>query len=950
MEEKPLNIEILGSNFKKMDDRMSFMKEQISKFEKSEKLNINFNKCHVAICPNGGYIAICKKKNFEDEDEYSKLYDYILVMHQDGKTKYYIPIDWDYNRRWIIKLKFNSKERLYAICNEGTIIKFDIINLKAVIKNTMLIFQNDNIEKAEFFDDGLMTLTQNGIFYLIKNIKNPTPVKFFPMKELLNFSNNIDFLIIPPSNSKSKKIELLINNEKGNGLIHLEEQPENFVYKTEQVNGKDIIQGVNAIISDKIEQYVLNKKSNDPNDLGKISAMAISPSKTQIALYNENGNVFFFHSTIDQDLSKFPRMKVQYEITKQMLKKESNSENSENLIYKDGYQFLFCGEDAVSLITQSYILLLNTIQKTIVYKINETEELNIPPEDYYFCKCISEIDGLRFVSSKGVFFINKVANELIEICFPNENTPSKKLLNAYNSALTKQGNSEMEIREISKVLSTAVNNLQIAAANIYWSEKDLNKEKKNIQLYILNAAQFGKSFVEKEIFNFDNFVEICKEIRIINNLRNHNTKSRLITFNEYKSMNSRQLIKNILKQQNYSLAAEISNYLDYSDKDVYECYAISNIKRLPMNSNTLQQEKLYNDLISKLQNVQNISFIKIAKKAFKYEKYDIGLKFLDNEKSILTKIPQYIQLKKWDKALELSLDTFDNNVINAVLDKILKNESVSFFINIVSKHSKAKSAVVEFLTKKAPEQLEYYLKELKNNEAMLFYHLEHFFNSNSNDEKKKILKDARDCEKLVDYSGTFDHKFYRNYLDCLEKSINFRNECTTDPLAKAEEKNYDDSIYDCYKLCMKVDQNKYNWVEAQNSKNFELSTKKLSLLRMKTYAENGNYSDIENTITKVTLKKLGLTPLNIAEIYFEFKQYDKAVEYIKQITEADYFDYKIDMLQFMEKYEDALEIIISDKNKDVERMKQACDDILAKRPDLKKKLDELCLQYKVNLS
>lgn len=149
---------------------------------------------------------------------------------------------------------------------------------------------------------------------------------------------------------------------------------------------------------------------------------------------------------------------------------------------------------------------------------------------------------------------------------------------------------------------------------------------------------------------------------------------------------------------------------------------------------------------------------------------------------------------------------------------------------------------------------------------------------------------------------------------------------------------------------MKVDQNKYNWVEAQNSKNFELSTKKLSLLRMKTYAENGNFSDIENTITKVTLKKLGLTPLNIAEIYFEYKQYDKAVEYIKQITEADYFDYKIDMLQFMEKYEDALEIIISDKNKDVERMKQACDDILAKRPDLKKKLDELCLQYKVNLS
>ena len=62
MEEKIPDIEILGANFKKMDEKMSFVKEQFSKFEKNEKLNINFNKCNVAISPNGGYIAICKKK------------------------------------------------------------------------------------------------------------------------------------------------------------------------------------------------------------------------------------------------------------------------------------------------------------------------------------------------------------------------------------------------------------------------------------------------------------------------------------------------------------------------------------------------------------------------------------------------------------------------------------------------------------------------------------------------------------------------------------------------------------------------------------------------------------------------------------------------------------------------------------------------------------------------
>ena len=853
----------------------------------------------------------------------------------------YIPIDWNYENMWIINLDFNEKEQLYGICNDGSIIKFDIINLKAIKKTTIEYFQNDNIEKVKLVADGFMALISQGFFYLVKNIKALELVKFFPMKEILDFSNDIDFLVIPATCSKSKNIELLITNEKGNGVIHVEQKKE-FI----KDNNKDTIKGLSIIKNDKIEAYNINNANNeDKSSLGKIITMAISPSNAQIALYNNKGTVFFFHSTLDLDLSKFPRMTVKYEINKNLTEKELK-EQEETLNYKDGYQFLFCGEDAISIIGQMYILLVNTFQKTIDYKINEIEELNAPPEGFFFCKCVSEIDGLRILTNKGVFFIKKVPNELYEICFPTNNPPSQKLLKAYNSALTKQGNSEMEIREISSVLSSAINNLQLAAANIYWLEKDIYKDKKNIQLYILNAAQFGKSFIAKDDFDFDKFVETCKDIRIINNLRNHSTKCRLITFNEYKNMNPKDLIKKLLRQQNYSLASEISNYLDYNSKRVYQSYAISNIKRLPQNCTLNQQEKLYNELIAKFQGVQNISYIKIAKKAFKYEKYEIGLKFLDNEKSILIKIPQYIKLKKWDKALELALETFDNNILNAVLDKILKYESVTVFISIVSKYSKAKTAVIEFLSKKAPDQLEYYLKELKNNEVMIFYYLELFFNSSTVEDKKKYVKLAKDCEKVLD--SNFDHKFYRNYLDNLEKSITFKNDCISQNTDKdAQNSNYDESIYDCYKLG--IINGKLNMIESQNSKNFDLSPKKLTLLKLRTMAEQGQFDDIENLINKNTLKKLGLTPLNVAEIYMEYNNYDKAVEYVRQIFDNDYFDYKVDMLQYMEKYEDALEVIISDKNKDPEKMKQLVDEIQTKRPDLKKKVEDLCLQYKVNL-
>ena len=942
MEEKIPDLEILSSNFRKMDEKMFFMREQFSKFELSEKLNINFNKCHVAISPNGGYIAICKKKDYFIEDQYSKIREYILVMHQDGKTHYSIPIDWIYEKRWIIELDFNEKEQLFGICNDGSILKFDIINSRAVKKITIEHFQNDNICKAKFFGKGFFALTESGIFYYVNDIKNPELFKFFPMKEILGFSNNVEFLIIPGSNSKSKKNELLITNEKGPGVIHFTPSGTEFTNEN-----KNKIEGLSIILKDKTEIYNLNQTENKEennieveNSLGNIVSLAISPSKNQIALLNSEGSVFFFHSTLDLDLSKFPRMKVKY---------NSSPDSKEAISYKPGHQFLFCGEDAVCLIGQLNILLLNAFDKTIEYKINETEDLNPPSEDFYFCKCISEIDGLRIVTGKSVYFIKKVPNELNQI-LGKEDTPTKKLLKVYNGSITKEGNSEMEIREISSELGNAINKLQIAAAHIYWLDKDIYKEKKNIQLYILNAAQFGKSFISKDDFDFDKFVETCKDIRIINNLRNHSTKCRLITYDEYKAMTPKDLIKKLLLQQNYSLAAEISNYLDYNDKRVYQSYAISNIKRLPSNCTISQQNKLYNELINKFQGVQNISYIKIAKKAFKYEKYEIGLKFLDNEKSILIKIPQYIKLKKWDKALELALETYDNNILNAVLDKILRNESVSVFISIVSKYSKAKSAIIDFLTKKAPDQLEYYLRELKSNEILLFYYLELFFNSKTIEDKKKYVKMAKDIEK--DETGV-EHKFYRNYLECLEKSINFKNECIKNNANTEEEKNdidvdkYDDSIYDCYKLG--IMNGKETMIESQNSKNFLLGNKKLTLIKFRTYAEQGKFEEIENIINKFTMKKLGVTAINMAEIYMEFNKYDKAVEYIKQINDVDYFDYKVDMMLFMEKYEDALEVIISDKYKEPEKVKKLIDNIEKKRPDLKKKVEDLCLQYKVNL-
>ena len=101
-------------------------------------------------------------------------------------------------------------------------------------------------------------------------------------------------------------------------------------------------------------------------------------------------------------------------------------------------------------------------------------------------------------------------------------------------------------------------------------------------------------------------------------------------------------------------------------------------------------------------------------------------------------------------------------------------------------------------------------------------------------------------------------------------------------------------------------------------------------------------------IKSSSLKKLGVTPLNMAEFYFDYKKYDLAAKYIKLVTQQEYFDYKIEMLKYMEKYEDVLEVAFSCKN--MEKIPDIVNDILNKKPELQKNVKDLCTKYKVNLS
>ena len=998
-------IEILyniSNNFDEMGKNQIYMKEQITDFHKIEKFKINFRYCHVAISKNGGLMAICKKKGFLDMSRGAVLNRSIVVMFQDFKKRYYVPINWDYNKRDIVCLDFTPKEELYAIISDGGIFKINYYERKHKEISTSQYLQ-EGILKAKFYGKGFIAYTKFSNFYYVKDIKNPVPILMASFFGIMDFiPETLDFVGISPDYSSSKKFELLITRQDlYGGVIQLIEKEEGSNTQvnpygdkfTEIIGGSSIIrekpQKLLMLNKSVIEQHIkkeeekkkrlekgkeikedknqevfppeLPEPQGEQGEMGVISAIAISPSGEKIAFYNKYKKSAFLMKTDFTEQYK----EIHFEYDKSNYSDLEQKEIDDALDFQEGCQFLFCGEDTLAISRQRYIILTKpNMPNALIYLIFEGGQSEIK-HGSLFSKCITETDGLRFLTNEGVFLINKVPKELFDLCHPFSKSPSKKLVQIYKNTILRKYNSDKDIRSLSTVLADSIENLQIACANIYWTDELNNDFQKEVQLFTLKAAQYAKKFVNKDEFNFDKFNEICKDMRIINNLRNNKDTPVFITFREYKQTSSKEIISKLIKYKNFKLAADISKFLEYGTKKVLHKYVIAIMKREIKNiekaldiqeeskgkemedEKSKEMKEKYRTLFYHLEKVPGMSYIKLAKKASKYGGKNLSKYLIEQERSALIKIPQLLQFdnKKYDEPLRIAFETYDFNAVIKVINKIIKEGRFNILTDM--SYQKYFPKLLLYLKKYDKEAVINFLDLTKNNTELFYIQLNRYFEEKIGDKREQEIKICRSAYKQVDNDPNFDGKFIKKYLEKLEKSIKFKKECQTpdkDIIHYSEIEPYSVSIYDCYKSGFM--KGKANWIESEN-KNFDYSNKKLNLLKLRSYLELKRPDAIESQLQKTSLKKMGLTPMHLGEMFFDYKYYDKAAEYLMQVKDPFYFSYVIDILKSMEKYKEALEYIIA--SKDIDEKAIMVNEILRKQPKLEKFVNDLCEKYKVSL-
>ena len=934
------NYEVYSQNY----SENYYIVDKMTKNSYVQANKLNFKYLFVTICKNGGLIAMCKTPDYFISKD-NPLNKHLIVMHQDSGTIYKIWNSDLFTKRKLVGLEFNDKEQLYAFCDDGEIFKVDILRKQVIqLPLNYIQLQDEKILKVKPFEKGFIILTGAGTIFYLKDLKNKEESLEFMVSLRDNLKikefQDCDFLAIPSEQTeKDSDEEILVMkpNQEGVYLIKkIKSSGSQFMVKSRKQDYSDMKLNVLFLNSSNIEKFDTKLHQIDNEDLenqvnenlriGPISGFAISNSKKKIALYvSKKKSVYMFSSNIPSK-GRLNFKKYQFKFEFDEFEPEDNIKEKNKILNFNNKELVFLNDDCVAICGGRWVVMVNEKGDTLIEEIcNEKDKNDISKtDDYVYCKSVSEVDGFRLLTKEEVSLFRKLPEDLKPVYNHFNTTPAKILLSSYEKYLAKDPFSNDELREIKDNLSDSIFCLAKAAGYLYWVEKEQDTHaKKELQTYFLKAANYGKCIFGKAEFNFDRFNNLLMDLRIINALRNYEKQSRFLTLEEYECLvsdSSDGILKKTMRQLNFKLAFEIAKFIGLPERDVYLKYAIKKIQKIEI-EDSKEADEVYSELIPMLKKLENISYIDIAKKCFKYKKFKLGKKFLENEKSSLVKIPQYLELKDWNKAIKLAIESNDINAITVVLDNVYKVEQETAkikddavndqFVFYLAQYPNIKIQVINYLKKNNKlKTLQAYLIEIKDTEELFYFTVENFFQSKTKNEREEILKQL----KSYKFEKSDNKKFFENYISDLESSLKFKKECLEKGIyTKNDTTNFDNSIFDCFEKAIPTE---FDWVLKQNHNYFKLSNRKITILRFKQLFKNKKIDEIENIINKEGIKKLDISYVKIAKMFFDNGNRDKALEYAQKENNELLVEEKVDILIKLEKYIEAAEAALKIKDRD----------------------------------
>lgn len=315
-------------------------------------------------------------------------------------------------------------------------------------------------------------------------------------------------------------------------------------------------------------------------------------------------------------------------------------------------QLAWCGMDSVLLYWDDMLLMVGPYGDPVRYVYDEPIML------------IPECDGVRVLSNTSMEFLQRVPDSTVSIFKIGSTSPAALLYDALDHFDRRSAKADENLRLIRSSLPEAVEACIDAAGH----EFDVSRQRT-----LLRAASYGQAFCSH--FQRDRLQEMCKTLRVLNAIRNHDIGIPL-SIQQYKLLTPSVLVGRLINAHKHLVALQISEYLSLNQEVIIMHWACAKITA----SLAIPDATLLDILLDKLKICKGISYAAVAAHADKNGRRKLAAMLVEHEPRSSKQVPLLLSIGEEDIALTKATESGDTDLVYLVLFHIWqKRPELEFF-------------------------------------------------------------------------------------------------------------------------------------------------------------------------------------------------------------------------------------------------------------------------------
>lgn len=436
------------------------------------------------------------------------------------------------------------------------------------------------------------------------------------------------------------------------------------------------------------------------------------------------------------------------------------------------------------------------------------------------------------------------------------------------------------------------------------------------QTTLLRAASYGKCFVDSamdptlsieagaNLLDTEQFVEMCRKIRVLNALRQQNVAFPL-TVGQFDRLSAEVVVSRLVSMRHHFLALKICEYMKITTDRVLVHWACEKVKA----ATDVPDDELVALIRKKLKKATLVSYADIASCAERVNRRRLATMFLDLEESATDQVPLLLSMGEFELALRKSLESNNTDLIYMTLFHLERTlpsmDEFRYVLNRDPSYVEAVNLMLLYYKASKSSRLSVLWNDVTGAENDLLLS----FKTSELDEKINALKDA--TAKYNAAKMPMRAKLAEEQMDLLQEQHKLEER-----VENVKKRTFVGmSISDTMRIMIK--DSKYEPkllpLAATFSKKFKVPEKRFYRVKINALAETHQWDALQKFSQEKKNPPCGFKVFAVACLREGEKQMAEA--YTARITAVDE---KFETLIHLEMYNDALQLAI--KLKDPEKL------------------------------